>query len=141
MYETTYIINSTLEDADVEQAITRVSEYITNHGGSILELNKWGRRRLAYPISKKFNGFYVHCIFESPASIIPQLERFFILDDNVLRHLTLQLTEKLRQYRKTRAIAQAERAALMEKNKSEERQGRSGDRPRREYSDQQKSAS
>ncbi len=118
-YETTYIINAALEDNDVEQVITRVSEYITNHGGTISEVNKWGRRRLGYPISKKFNGFYVHCIFESAASIIPQLERFFILDDNVLRHLTMQLSDKLRQFRVTRAIAQAERQVALDKAKAE----------------------
>ncbi len=118
-YETTYIINAALEDNDVEQVINRVSEYITNHGGTISEVNKWGRRRLGYPIAKKFNGFYVHCIFDSAASIIPQLERFFVLDDNVLRHLTMQLTDKLRQFRVTRAIAQAERQVALDKAKAD----------------------
>lgn len=121
LYETIYIINAALEDNDTEQVVNRVSEYITNHGGSIVELNKWGRRRLAYPINKKFNGYYVHCIFEAPSSTIPQLERFFVLDDNVLRHLTVQLEEKLRQFRKTRAIAQAERAAALAAAAKEEK--------------------
>lgn len=119
LYETTYIINATLEDNDVEQVITRVSDYITNQGGTIQELNKWGRRRLAYPINKKSNGFYVHCIFDSPANAIPQLERFFVLDDNVLRHLTLELSEDLRTFRKNRAIAQAERAAMLAAQEAE----------------------
>ncbi|MBX7154872.1 MAG: 30S ribosomal protein S6 [Candidatus Kapaibacterium sp.] len=113
LYETTYIINAALEDGDVESVAKRVSEYIENHGGTIVETNRWGRRRLGYPIKKKFNGYYVHCIFEAPSNTIPLLERFFVLDDNVLRHLTLQLTEKLHQFRKTRAIAQAERAAAL----------------------------
>ncbi|MBL7998904.1 MAG: 30S ribosomal protein S6 [Candidatus Kapabacteria bacterium] len=124
LYETTYVINAALEDNDVEQVITRVSEYITNHGGTIQETNKWGRRRLGYPINKKFNGFYVHCIFDCAPSVIPQLDRFFILEDNVLRHLTLQLEEKLRTFRKTRAIAQAERAAMLAAAEAEKTAGK-----------------
>lgn len=118
-YEATYIINAALEDNEIEESIKKVSEFVENHGGSIVETNKWGRRRLAYPIKKKFNGFYVNCIFETPANMIPQLERFFILDDNILRHLTVVLPDKLRTFRKTRAIAQAERAAMLAAQESE----------------------
>lgn len=113
LYETTYIINAALEDADTEAIVKRVSDYIVDHGGQIVEVNKWGRRRLAYPIKKKYNGYYVYCCFESPSNTIPLLERFFVLEDNVLRHLTMQLDPKLREFRKVRAEAQALRAAAM----------------------------
>ena len=113
LYEQTYIINAALEDADVDAVVKRVTDYIEEHGGSMVEVNKWGRRRLAYPIKKKYNGFYVYTAFEAPANAIPLLERFMILEDNVLRHLTLQLDPKLREFRKVRAEAQALRAAQM----------------------------
>lgn len=102
LYETTYILNATLEDAEIEEAISRISEYIVHHGGTIREVNRWGRRRMAYPIKKRYNGFYVHCIFEAPPSSVPVIERFLILDDSVLRHLTVQLSERLIEYRKQR---------------------------------------
>jgi len=125
LYETTYIVNAALEDAEVDGVETRVSEYIKENGGTIVELNKWGRRRLAYPIKKKFNGYYVYCAFEAPALSIPLLERFFILEDNVLRHLTVQLDPKLREFRKVRAEAQAIRAAqLAESGQPPERERR-----------------
>jgi small subunit ribosomal protein S6 len=113
LYEQTYIINAALEDADVDAVVKRVTDYIEEHGGNMVEVNKWGRRRLAYPIKKKYNGFYVYTAFEAPANAIPLLERFMILEDNVLRHLTLQLDPKLREFRKVRAEAQALRAAQM----------------------------
>jgi small subunit ribosomal protein S6 len=56
LYESTYIVNAALEDADIEQVVARVTEYIEQHGGKIIDHNKWGRRRLAYPIKKKHNG-------------------------------------------------------------------------------------
>lgn len=113
LYESTYIINAALEDAEVDGVVQRVTDYIEEHGGTLVEMNKWGRRRLAYPIKKKYNGYYVYMAFEAQAVSIPLLERFYILEDNVLRHLTLQLDPKLREFRKTRAEAQAIRAAQL----------------------------
>jgi len=102
LYETTYIINAALEDAEIEEAVARISEYIVQHGGTIQEINRWGRRRMAYPIKKKYNGYYVHCIFDAPPSSIPVIERYLNLDDSVLRHLTIQLSERLIELRKQR---------------------------------------
>jgi len=103
-YETTFIVNAALEDADVESVITKVSNYIENHGGQIVDTNRWGRRRLAYPINKKYNGYYVHLVFDAPPSTIPVLERFLVLEDTVLRHLTLILPKKLSEFRAKRAL-------------------------------------
>lgn len=113
LYESTAILNAALEDADVEVATKRITDFITENGGKLVEVNKWGRRRLAYPIKKKFNGYYVYMVFEAPPSMLPLLERFYVLDENTLRHLTLQLDPKLREFRKVRAEAQALRAVAM----------------------------
>jgi small subunit ribosomal protein S6 len=104
LYESTFIINAALEDPDVEAVIRRVTDYIENHGGTFVEMNKWGRRRLAYPIKKKYNGYYVYMAFEAASEILPLVERFFNLEENVLRHMTLELSEKLREHRKERAL-------------------------------------
>ncbi|MGA1249639.1 MAG: 30S ribosomal protein S6 [Candidatus Kapaibacteriota bacterium] len=104
LYESTFIINAAIEDPDIEAVIRRVTEYIENHGGTFVEMNKWGRRRLAYPIKKKYNGYYVYMAFESASEVLPLIERFFTLEENVLRHLTLELSEKLREHRKERAL-------------------------------------
>ncbi|OGU39909.1 MAG: 30S ribosomal protein S6 [Ignavibacteria bacterium GWB2_35_12] len=104
VYETTFIINAALEDNDVESVIQKVSSYIENHGGIIKEVNKWGRRRLAYAINKKYNGFYAHIVFEATSNTVPILERFLVLEDTILRHLTIVLPRKLADYRVKRAI-------------------------------------
>ncbi len=104
IYETTFIVNAAFEDNDIDAVFTKVKNYIENHGAEILEVNRWGRRRLAYPINKKYNGYYIHMIFEAPPSTIPIFERFMILEDTVLRHLTLILPKKLRDFRAKRLL-------------------------------------
>jgi small subunit ribosomal protein S6 len=106
VYESTIIINAALEDQDIDAVISRITSYIENHGGIIHETNRWGRRRLAYPINKKFNGFYVHLVFEALPASIPVTERFMVLEDTILRHLTLILSEKLRQQRREKALSE-----------------------------------
>jgi small subunit ribosomal protein S6 len=124
VYETTFIVNAALEDADIETVLTKVKGYIENHGGEVLEINKWGRRRLAYPINKKYNGFYIYVSFETMPSSVPVLERFLDLEDTVLRHLTLVLPDKLKEFRKERELSagREEAAAAAEENaKAEEK--------------------
>jgi small subunit ribosomal protein S6 len=94
-YETTFIINASLEDGQIESTTNHVQEVITRNGGEIKALNKWGRKRLAYPIQKKNNGFYVNMEFIAPAPAMALLERVYQLDENVLRFLTIHLDDKV----------------------------------------------
>lgn len=93
-YESTVIINASLDDPQIEAIVTRIAELITKNGGNIAALNKWGRKRLAYPINKKTNGFYVNYEFTAPPSLIAVLERSYQLDEMVLRYLTIALDSK-----------------------------------------------
>jgi small subunit ribosomal protein S6 len=93
-YESTVIINASLDDPQVEAIINRISDMITKNGGSISALNKWGRKRLAYPINKKTNGYYVNYEFTAPPSLIVTLERSYQLDEMILRYLTIVLDAK-----------------------------------------------
>jgi small subunit ribosomal protein S6 len=94
LYETTFIVNASLDDAQVETTIGRVQETITKNGGEVAALNKWGRKRLAYPINKKTNGFYVNIEFKAPGSLLAQLERSYQLDEMILRYLTIHLDKR-----------------------------------------------
>jgi small subunit ribosomal protein S6 len=107
-YETTFIVNASLDDPQVDAVIGRVQEMITKNGGSVGAVNKWGRKRLAYSINKKANGFYVNMEFDGPGSLVTPLERAFQLDELVLRHLTIVLD---RRALKARAAAAAAAAA------------------------------
>lgn len=106
LYETTFIVNAAFEDQEIDNVVSKVTSFLENHGGEIVEVNKWGRRRLAYPINKKFNGYYVHLVYSSLPSNIPHFERLLVLDDAILRHLILDLPQALIDLRKQRALAE-----------------------------------
>ena len=91
LYETTFIVNASLEDTQIEGAITHIQEVITRNGGEITAVNRWGRKRLAYTIQKKNNGFYANLEFLGTEPVIAQLQRTFQLDQNFLRYLTIQI--------------------------------------------------
>jgi small subunit ribosomal protein S6 len=93
-YETTFIVNASLDDPQVDAVIARVQDTITKNGGAITSLNKWGRKRLAYSINKKTNGFYVNMEFTASGSLLNLLERSYQLDEMILRYLTIRLDSK-----------------------------------------------
>ena len=90
-YESVAIINAALEDDQIENTISRVLEVITSHGGEIIEVDKWGRKRLAYPIQKAKSGYYAVIRFNAPTELISILERNFRLDETIIRYLTITL--------------------------------------------------
>jgi len=94
IYESIIIVNATLEDAQIEAEIEKIKDFITKNNGEIRALEKWGRRRLAYAIKKKNNGFY--CLYEFKASgdLIAKLERQYLLNENIIRFLTVELNKK-----------------------------------------------
>ena len=94
IYETTFIINSYLEDAQIEAIITKVEDTINKNGGVINVFDKIGRKRLAYPIKKKNNGYYCYIVFESTPDSIAKLERVYQLEEGILRYLTIALDKK-----------------------------------------------
>ncbi|MFI5252059.1 MAG: 30S ribosomal protein S6 [Bacteroidota bacterium] len=93
-YETTVIINAALEDNQVESIIARIQETIAKNNGEISAVNKWGRKRLSYPIKKKNNGFFANIEFKSTGDIVRLLESSYTLEEQILRFLTIKLDEK-----------------------------------------------
>ena len=88
IYETIFILDSLIPPKDIEATIQKYSEIITENGGSIRKVDKWGKRRLAYEIQKKQYGFYVAIEFEGPGNIPRLLESDYNYNDKVLRFLT-----------------------------------------------------
>ena len=93
-YETTCIIDGALEPEKIEEISKRTSEIITNAGGVIIEEKHWGKRRLAYEIKKRQYGYYIILTFEAEGNIVEEIERFFRLNQYVLRYLSILLTTK-----------------------------------------------
>ncbi|MFQ5572459.1 MAG: 30S ribosomal protein S6 [Rhodothermales bacterium] len=94
-YEFTYIITPVLSDEQIKDTVKRVNKYIENNGGTIIEVDEWGSRRLAYQINKKRNGYYVNMYFTAPGALVARLERTIEIDDNILRYLTLRMDKKM----------------------------------------------
>jgi small subunit ribosomal protein S6 len=84
-YEAVYIFDSTLEDAAIQEKLSRF------HGllGSKEEIavDHWGRRQLAYKIGTRDTGYYVVAKFHAEPSVLPEYERAMKLDDGVVRYL------------------------------------------------------
>ncbi|MHB8580239.1 MAG: 30S ribosomal protein S6 [Ignavibacteriaceae bacterium] len=91
VYESAVMINAALDDDQIEGVISRIKETITNNGGEIRDMENWGRKRLAYIVKKSKVGYYVIFRFNAPSSIVSKLERFYLLDEHVLRFLTITL--------------------------------------------------
>lgn len=94
VYESAILINAALEDETIKSLIEKVKETITSNGGEILEIEDWGRKRLAYQVKRSKIGYYSIFRFNSLPHLIPKLERFYQLDDSILRYLTITLTKE-----------------------------------------------
>jgi len=123
-YESTAIINAAIEEEQIEATINRILELIKVNGGEIIEVDKWGRKRLAYAIEKTKSGYYVVIRFEAPTDLIAKLERLYQLDEYILRHLTIVLDKFALEYfeeNKTRkAQAKSEETAEGSNNEGNE---------------------
>ncbi len=111
VYETTFIVNASLDDHQIDSVIEKVKDLITKNGGEIREFVKWGRKRFAYPIKKKNNGFYVVIEFSAPGDVIAKLERHYFLDENILRYLSLVLDKRALKARTAAGLLAAEQPA------------------------------
>ncbi len=88
-YETTFILEPGLDDTRVGEEIERVSQWIRDLGGEILEVQRWGKRRLAYEIHKKRDGIYTLLLYQGPGPVVTEIERRMKLNESVMRVLTV----------------------------------------------------
>ena len=88
-YETMVVIDAMISDEAIDAEILSVEKKIEAHSGEIKRCDKWGKRKLAYPIRKQSHGFYVIFYYKSESSIVSDLELGFNINPNILRFLTL----------------------------------------------------
>lgn len=97
-YETVIIVSASLEDEDIEKILKRYEEFFKNNNVEILEIEKWGRKRMAYHIKKIRTGYYFLIRFRSEGSFIKKFERALQIDEQILRYLTVRLDKKALAY-------------------------------------------
>lgn len=90
-YETITIIDPDLSDEDRAQILERTTDLIPKEGGFLIMLDEWGNRKLAYEIKKKVRGYYVRIDYCGMGPLVDEMERFFRIDDKVLKFMTVLL--------------------------------------------------
>ncbi len=92
-YELMVIVSPELPEEEVPNAVDKISQFITQKGGNIIGVERWGKRRLAYPIRHYGEGDYVVAQFELEPGKIRELEASFRLAEEYLRHLLIRLED------------------------------------------------
>ncbi|MFW5986268.1 MAG: 30S ribosomal protein S6 [Halanaerobiales bacterium] len=90
LYETTFILKPDLEEEDRDNLLERIKNIIPDNGGEIVEVDIWGKRKLAYEINDYRTGFYTVIVFRGNVEVVNELERNFKIIDNVLRSLVIR---------------------------------------------------
>lgn len=93
-YETIVIVDPDLNDDDRTSLFDRVKEIIPQQQGVLLKEDLWGTKKLAYEIKKKPRGFYARFDYCGMGPAVDEIERFFRIDDGVLKYLTVLLAEE-----------------------------------------------
>ena len=93
-YETYIILDGNNEDNVIEELITKYENFLKKNEAEVKNTDRLGRRRMAYAIKKKQNGFYICFEYTAPPQIISKLERTLRLDENVIRYLTISMSVK-----------------------------------------------
>ncbi len=109
-YETVFIATPVLSDAQTKELLGKFQGVITENGGSIVNTEDWGLRKLEYPIQKKSTGFYFLVEFKAEGNIIETLETQYRRDERVLRFLTFRLDKDAVEYAEKRRAKLAGRA-------------------------------
>ena len=120
-YEVMYVIDPTLEDSARTELINRFSDLVKKNGGEVDRVDEWGKRRLAYAIQYKTEGYYVLMYIKAPADLPREIERNMKISDAVLRYLTVKYEgelpakrEPLKPYAPREAAPAAEAAPAVE---------------------------
>ena len=88
-YETIMIINSDLEEGAIKSTIEKISSLI-NSNGKVSSTEEWGKRKLAYPIEKHNEGYYVLVNFESNPEFIDELTRVYNITDEIIKNIIVK---------------------------------------------------
>ena len=89
-YEAMYIGTPEMEDEAIKGVIEKFSGIITANGGEIEKTDEWGRKKLAYPIDYKTEGYYVLVNFAAAPELPRELERNFRNDESILRYMVVR---------------------------------------------------
>lgn len=89
-YETMFIVDLDAGEAGVKATVSKFTDMISANA-ELVEVNEWGKRRLAYPINDKPEGYYVVATFKSAPDFPSELDRNYNIDESIMRSLIVKL--------------------------------------------------
>ncbi|MGB9594079.1 MAG: 30S ribosomal protein S6 [Anaerolineae bacterium] len=92
-YELTFVIRPDKDDEGFAAVTDKVAGYVKAAGGEVTSTNLWGRRRLAYPIRRFAEGYYVFMLIQMDANGLAELDRSLRLNEDIIRHLVVRKDE------------------------------------------------
>lgn len=90
-YETIFIINPELSDDDITAVVEKFRDILTDGGATMVKIDDWGRRRMAYEVKKFHKGYFVLFEYGAQPAPVAEMERNFKIDERVIRYLTILL--------------------------------------------------
>ena len=93
-YELIYIIDTTVEEAARKELIEKFNGIIAANGGEVVKVEEWGKRRLAYAIDYKTEGYYVYVAFNGASELPKELSRNLGISESVIRSQIVKLLDK-----------------------------------------------
>ena len=120
-YETIFIVRADLQSDEASSLVDRYAGIIGGMDGTIVEVDNWGKRRLAYPIEKMREGVYVRIDFVAQDTVVTEVERNFKIDENILRFQTVKLSDKVDMEAIRQEIADALKRKEEQKKEAERR--------------------
>jgi small subunit ribosomal protein S6 len=92
-YETIFIVRPNVVESEIESITSKATSIIEGDGGTILRVNNWGLKKLAYLIKKESQGYYVYVDYAGIPASVSEIERIFRIDDRILKYLTVKLAD------------------------------------------------
>lgn len=122
LYETAFLITPKLEEEEREKLIEQMAEVVKKKKGKMVNIEKWGKRKLAYPVEKLDEAVYVFFHYQGSPDIPQELQRRFRQTEAILRYLTLKKETQVQQRKATKTGKKAGPKAGEEKAKVAEKQ-------------------
>ena len=89
-YELAVVVNAKIEDDERTAVVNKCKAYIERFGGTVTNVDEWGKKRLAYEIQKMNEGYYYFIHFDADATVPAEMEARLRIMDNVLRYLCVK---------------------------------------------------
>ena len=119
-YESYIILDGNLEDTVVEDVISKYDAYFKKNDVEVKAIDRMGRRRMAYAIQKKQNGFYICFEFLANPDFLAKLDRAYRLDEGILRYLTIYVSPRTLKEKEDYLRKKAQLIAKIEEEKNAE---------------------